>query len=212
MSTSRFALLLCALIVCVLSSFTLSAAEDSQKIKHVVVLVMENRAFDHMVGFMKEENPDINGCLPGLDRCSNPNDPLLAAEEQVWTTVSSDAVYRTLTDPDHSIHGTTNEIFPLGYISTSVEKMMTGFISQYRARGANPPESIMQGFSPEHVPIVSQLVREFALVDAWFAGVPGPTEPNRCYCVSATSHGMGTNDVETMVRGMYAGSEISKFQ
>ncbi|KAL4302185.1 hypothetical protein GQ457_10G007050 [Hibiscus cannabinus] len=30
-------------------------------IKTVVVLVMENRSFDHMLGWMKKINPDING-------------------------------------------------------------------------------------------------------------------------------------------------------
>jgi phospholipase C len=54
-------LLLAALVV---SSSTFTAwaeVAETQKIKHVIVLVMENRAFDHMVGFMKAENPYING-------------------------------------------------------------------------------------------------------------------------------------------------------
>jgi hypothetical protein len=33
-------------------------------------------------------------------------------------------------------------------------------------------------------------------------GVPGPTEPNRCYTVAASSHGMGTNDEVAMVKGL----------
>src|SRR5437016_9130640 len=35
------------------------------RIKHIVVLMMENRSFDHMLGFMKAENPEIRGLAPG---------------------------------------------------------------------------------------------------------------------------------------------------
>ncbi|MFZ0962877.1 MAG: alkaline phosphatase family protein [Terriglobia bacterium] len=38
-------------------------------IKHIVVLMMENRSFDHMMGFLKSLNPSIRGVL-GND-CSN---------------------------------------------------------------------------------------------------------------------------------------------
>ena len=60
----------------------------------------------------------------------------------------------------------------------------------------------MKCFAPENVPAISTLASEFAVFDGYFASVPGPTEPNRCYAMSATSHGMGTNDVEMMVKGM----------
>jgi phospholipase C len=195
-------LLLAALVV---SSSTFTAwaeVAETQKIKHVIVLVMENRAFDHMVGFMKAENPEINGCLPGMKGCSNPNDPALATDQQVWTDISSDCAYHTVVDPNHEISATTYQIYPLGENTTSADKLMTGFISNYRERGSSEPESIMKAFAPEHVPIVSQLAREFMLVDGWFAGVPGPTWPNRCYVVAATSHGMGTNDVAMLIKGL----------
>lgn len=32
------------------------------------------------------------------------------------------------------------------------------------------------------------------LFDRWFAAVPGPTNPNRAYITSGTSHGHGHND------------------
>jgi phospholipase C len=31
------------------------------KLKHIVVLMMENRSFDHMLGSLKAKNPGING-------------------------------------------------------------------------------------------------------------------------------------------------------
>ena len=35
------------------------------KIEHVVVLMMENRAFDHLLGNLHLQNEDIDGCVPG---------------------------------------------------------------------------------------------------------------------------------------------------
>src|SRR5579885_1027122 len=41
-------------------------------IEHVVVLMLENRSFDNMLGFLKEQNPEIDG-LTGAE--TNPVDP-----------------------------------------------------------------------------------------------------------------------------------------
>jgi phospholipase C len=38
------------------------------------------------------------------------------------------------------------------------------------------------------------MAENFVLFDRWFAAVPGPTNPNRAYLTSGTSHGHGTND------------------
>jgi phospholipase C len=46
----------------------MSAGLDA--LKHVVVLMMENRSFDHMLGALHAENPLISG-LTGLE--SNPD-------------------------------------------------------------------------------------------------------------------------------------------
>ena len=43
------------------------AVENLQKIEKIVVLMMENRSFDHMLGYLKlEENRDLEGLTPGL--------------------------------------------------------------------------------------------------------------------------------------------------
>lgn len=81
---------------------------------------------------------------------------------------------------------------------------MNGFIKEYadRSDSADDGASIMKCFAPEHVPVLANLSMEFALFDGWFASVPGPTMPNRAFAASSTSNGMGTNDVETIIRGM----------
>jgi hypothetical protein len=45
-----------------MANAVLPAVEASfQKIKHVVVLMLENRSFDHLVSFMRANNPNIAG-------------------------------------------------------------------------------------------------------------------------------------------------------
>ena len=149
-----------------------------------------------MLGFLKNNNQEVNGCLPGLDGCDNPIDPKDENSDRV--VVDDTAVYQQA-DPSHSISGTTSQIY--GTSNTSAD--MNGFISSYISRTGDDDlgPTIMKCFSEEHVPAISALAQEFAMFDGWFASVPGPTQVNRAYSVSATSNGMGTNDVEKMIKG-----------
>ena len=51
----------------------------------------------------------------------------------------------------------------------------------------------MGGFSPEMMPVLSTLAREFAVYDAWHAAVPSQTFCNRLFFHASTSHGYVTN-------------------
>ena len=66
----------------------------------------------------------------------------------------------------------------------------SGFIASYRASGAPNPAKIMKCFSPEQVPVLTTLAREFAVCDRWFASIPGPTWPNRFFIHAASSGGL----------------------
>jgi phospholipase C len=117
-------------------------------IEHVIILMLENRSFDHMLGFLKKQNPEVNGCLPNETGCSNPDDPL--AENPTFYTVDNTAVYQQA-DPSHSISGTTLQIY--GTNDDTIPPTMSGFIASYETRA--PPgdgPKIMKCFDPEHVP------------------------------------------------------------
>lgn len=198
--------LISVLVLC-LSGQGTNAESLTDKVKHVIVLMLENRSFDHMLGFLKTLNADINGCSPGQIGCDNHLDPLDTTSPTV--TVDDTAVYVQV-NPYHSIAWTTEQIYglPKGTLpAADTEPTMDGFIAAYAdtAEFSGDVESgsgIMKCFSPEHIPIMSNLSMEYALFDGWFASVPGPTMVNRAYAASGTSHGMGTNDVETIVRGL----------
>jgi phospholipase C len=79
----------------------------------------------------------------------------------------------------------------------------SGFVLDYvnnivRENGGTPPSleeasQIMGGFSPEQLPVLSMLAREFAVFDAWFSAVPSQTYCNRSFFHASTSHGYVTN-------------------
>ena len=48
----------------------------------------------------------------------------------------------------------------------------------------------MRCFAPEQLPVMNALAREFAVCDAWFSSLPGPTWPNRFFAMAASSGGL----------------------
>ena len=80
---------------------------------------------------------------------------------------------------------------------------MSGFVHDYiinfahEKRGQQPTYDeyrvAMGGFSPEMLPVMSTLAREFAVYDHWHAAVPSQTFCNRSFFHASTSHGHVTN-------------------
>jgi len=139
------------------------------------------------------------GCIDPKT-CSNPVDPLNPDSEVISMTYN--AVYQ-IASPCHEIHCVTQQIF--GAESASIEPvLMNGFIANFEKETKNDTYSlsVMDAFSPDHIPAIYSLAKEYAVYDAWYSAVPGPTMVNRAFAASATSHGMGTNDPITIALGL----------
>lgn len=80
---------------------------------------------------------------------------------------------------------------------------MQGFVNDYvvnflrlKRRPDEVPDNlgkVMGSFTPDMLPVLSTLAREFAVYDHWFAGVPSQTFCNRSFFHASTSHGFVTN-------------------
>ncbi|MGE5322006.1 MAG: alkaline phosphatase family protein [Actinomycetota bacterium] len=153
-------------------------------LEHIVVLMMENRSFDHMLGGLKKKNPKING-LNGDE--SNP-DP---QENEV--KVSPTAAYRGQLnhDPDHHFPGVDVQIYGGSAFTPGRHANMQGFIKSYATQGTSTKDShaIMNYFSPEKIPVLTTLATEYAVFNGWFASIPGPTICNRAFAHYGTSFG-----------------------
>lgn len=64
----------------------------------------------------------------------------------------------------------------------------------YKTSSTTILSSVIDYYSPAHLPVFNALAENFVLFDRWFASVPGPTNPNRAYLTSGTSAGHGSND------------------
>ena len=151
------------------------------QIQHLVVLMMENRSFDHLLGFLKSDKYPIEG-LDGDE--SNPD----ATNEPV--KVSDDASYSgdLRIDPGHHFPDVAIQLAA----NTAGEPTMTGFVKDYeKLNGGNTSRGrkIMKCFNAKRVPVITTLAQEFAVCDHWFSSLPGPTLPNRSFAHAATSIG-----------------------
>ncbi|KZV21803.1 hypothetical protein F511_02961 [Dorcoceras hygrometricum] len=171
--------------------------EDTEKspIKTIVVLVQENRSFDHMLGWMKRLNPEIEG-LTGTE--SNP----LSSSDRIYYSDESGYVEP---DPGHSYAATYEQIFGVpwseSHTQLAVAPTMEGFAQQAETVEKGLANVVMNGFKPDQVPVYKELVSQFAVCDRWFSSIPTLTQPNRLYVHSATSFGATENDNKMMIQG-----------
>ncbi|KAG6510134.1 non-specific phospholipase C3-like [Zingiber officinale] len=177
------------------------------KIKTVVVLVQENRSFDHMLGWMKSINPSIDG-IASKDQFSN---PLSTADPAAGIVYFGDNSRYVEPDPGHSIQAIYEQIYGVEFADATSTPItppgvttppMNGFAQQAEKEQKGRSEIVMNGFRPAAVPVYEALVREFAVCDRWFAPVPASTQPNRLFVHSATSHGFTSNDTKKLVQGL----------
>jgi phospholipase C len=153
-------------------------------LKHIVVLMMENRSFDHMLGFAQSDTWPIDG-LKGTE--TNVDSQGRAAQ------VSSDARYAGdfTPDPGHAVLDTLTQLYIDANTPVTQDPSMGGFVQSYEGKTNNPQDAhrIMKCFSPDRLPTLVSLAQQFAVCDRWFSSVPGPTFPNRAYAHGATSVG-----------------------
>ncbi|KAH7667020.1 phospholipase C protein [Dioscorea alata] len=174
--------------------FSSSGASAAGPIKTVVVLVMENRSFDHMLGWMKRLNPEINGVT------GSESNPISTTDPNSPRVFFKDEAHYVDPDPGHSFQAIREQIFGSNETSASPAPM-NGFVQQATSMSPNMTDSVMNGFQPEKVAVYQALVQEFAVFDRWFASVPASTQPNRLYVHSATSHGATSNIASMLAKG-----------
>ncbi len=161
-------------------------------LKHIVVLMMENRSFDHMLGSLKAVNPAIDG-LTGNE--TNPD------STGVPVSVAPNAAYQSQLDPDPDHHFPAVDMQIFGGLTTAQDPNrqanMQGFVKSYFNQQFNVAHShlIMNYFPRQMLPVLTGLATEFAVFNRWFSSIPGPTLCNRAFAHYGTSFGQVSMDV-----------------
>jgi phospholipase C len=173
-----------------------------EQIQHIVVLMLENRSFDHMLGFLYA---DTNNTSPA----GQPFEGLTGTENNLDANGTAVTVFRIQSsqryayympgaNPGEGYVHTNKQLFgtdppPLPPVATC-----KGFLADFAATMGTPQHigvagtvstNIMGVFTPEMLPVLSGLARGYAVCDHWFASVPSETMPNRAFALAATSLG-----------------------
>jgi phospholipase C len=157
-------------------------ADLIKDIDTVVIVLMENRSFDHMLGYLGL--PPFNLALDGLQNASGPRyaNPYNGQSYLPFHMNRLDMPH----DPPHERQPIANQI---GSVING-QYNMTGFVQSYYMNGqiSGPapgtlPE-VMGYFTPAEVPVTDFLARNFAVCDHWFSSIPASTQPNRLMAMS----------------------------
>ncbi|MGZ4383262.1 MAG: phospholipase C [Gaiellaceae bacterium] len=150
------------------------------KVEHIVVLMLENRSFDHMLGYLSLEGgrTDVDGLKPGMaNEWGGRSYPVHHLDRTAFDPVE---------DPDHS--GEAVEVQIAG-------GAMSGFVDSFAAklsqRGASgrDPGLIMGYYNAADLPVYDHLAKEFCICQRWHCSVPGATWPNRLYSLTGRADG-----------------------
>jgi phospholipase C len=158
-------------------------APGLDNLEHIVVLMLENRSFDHMLGSLKAVNPNIDGVT---DQLSNPDTTGAPIKPQPLAEFQS----QLDPDPDHHFPAVDLQIFGGDTSPTRVANMQ-GFIKSYfnQQNDVGHSQKIMYYFKQSDLPVLTTLALEFAVFNRWFASIPGPTICNRAFAHYGTSFG-----------------------
>lgn len=158
---------------------------SEDRIQHLLVLMLENRSFDHMLGFL-EYPPGIP--FEGLSgREAEMGNPLPDGQVLLPTP---DASYAMHPGPGHSHDDVLEQLLESADRSRPYRLANKGFAANYAGRYSPGHGALAMGcFTPDRLPVLATLARVFAVCDHWFCSVPGATWPNRNFCHAGTSGG-----------------------
>ncbi|KAE8774201.1 non-specific phospholipase C1 [Hordeum vulgare] len=119
---------------------------------------MENRSFDHVLGWLRATRPDIDGLTGKESNHLNASDP---SSPEIFVTDKAGYVD---SDPGHGFEDIREQIF--GFADTSaVPPSMSGFAQNARDMGLGMAQNVMSGFAPDSVPVYAALADEFTVFD-----------------------------------------------
>jgi phospholipase C len=166
-------------------------------IAHVVVLMLENRSFDCMLGKLYPSGPGFDG-LAGTE--SNPYQPTsggAASTVPAWASTTFTPGDASIPDPDPGelYDDMKKQLFGLNGMTTG-QPSMSGFVDNYMRQpvaGTSDPRAPMHHFTPGQIPVMSALATAFGVSDRWHASAPNQTWPNRFFVHCGTAAGYVNN-------------------
>jgi phospholipase C len=182
------------------------SAEPLATVNHLVILMLENRSFDHMLGFLYSD-------LGNVSTSKQPFEGLTGQESNPVANGKAVSVFKIAptgpyayfmpgADPGEGYSATNSQLFGTPTAPIPPVAANQGFVNDFAyTLGWEAKESgwsilpgtvagnVMGVFTPAMLPVLSGLARGYAVCDHWFSSVPTETLPNRAFTCAATSQG-----------------------
>lgn len=156
----------------------------------IVIVMLENRSFDHMLGHLSLIDPTmpVNGLVVPPGSSVDYQTPLAKLENPSYLNVSSpdgelhypfhmqdNPLTTDLPHDRHSVEQQLGRQVPAGTYS------MNGFVDAYYNFTPTRMEMVdpLGFFTAAEVPVTDFFARQFGVCDRWFAPLPTDTHPNR---------------------------------
>jgi phospholipase C len=175
-------------------------------VNHVVVLMLENRSFDHMLGYLYAGSGNVSPSgqpfegLTGKESCPDSTGKQVGVYQ--ITPSTPNAYFMPGADPGEGYKATNDQLWggdnpP----APGTPATMQGFVKDFAYTitwetndkwtivPGTTADMIMGCFTPEALPVMSALARGYAVCDHWYAPAPTETMPNRALAIAATSQG-----------------------
>ena len=199
--------------------------EKRHALDHLVVVIFENRSFDNLLGrlYGPEDHKTFEGVLGkdltnpipewaehGAERkvvpyavATHMDAPNPDSGEEYFHTNTQ--LYNTIDDHNRFKIGegvTEPWNAPPPGATPTMDGFVTDYISTFVGEVGRQPTydeyaQIMTGYTPEQLPVLGALARDFGVFDHWFCEVPSQTFMNRSFWTAATSSGLVVNSPST---------------
>jgi phospholipase C len=159
--------------------------QNLDKIEHLVVLMMENRSFDHMLGYLRLDGvvPEVDGLERGMGN-EDPNGDFHRVEPLGDRLINEEVL-----DPGHGKSDVRDQLRRRngGFLKNYVD-----VLARNRKRLKDVPpldydqaKTLVLGYQrARDVPVYDFLARNYQVCDRWFSSVPGATWSNRLYALT----------------------------
>jgi len=181
-------------------------------IKHIVQLMLENRSFDQMLGFLYEGKKTPDGApfegLTGTE--TNPDSAGRAIQVSKITSATPHPYFMPGADPGEGFYNTNVQLFSMENPASGAVPDNQGFVINFQNAIAydqahhykdsipgTQPGDIMKMYDPSMLPVMAALAKGYAVCDQWFASAPTQNIPNRAFAAAGTSQGHLDNKVKT---------------
>ena len=179
------------------------------KIEHVVLLMLENRSFDSLLGWLYDDKRAPAKHIPALKPGEHAYEGLygglygLSQQEFLQAYENVDATGKIKISPirgakvlnvpniapGETFAEVTTQLFGKEHPGDQDKPTMKGYVRDYtnllRHHGYKEEavkryaEQVMQSYTPDQLPVLNGLAEHYAVCDMWFSSVPSQTKAAR---------------------------------